>query len=548
MTKLTSGCTGPPRKMRTLPEAVASLLPNTARRSVSGFSPSGRLMTIPSAPSLSCRTIRITAWSKRGSRIAGVAMRNWPLSDGGASVAWGDVAVRAADSTRTARIRRWAAMKGMRLSLEHVADANAHAGYQRAGNSARRCSHPCRNWAGTARIRRPSHNLDQQLSEVLALEQAEEGSRRVFQAVDYVFAISKPAAAHPGAGFALEIGLPGGEIRYDETAQGEALAQHREHVGAWNGRRGVVLGDQPAHGDASEIVEQRPHGLLDCAAHVLEINVDAGRACGVEPPRKVSSAMVHTGIEAKFLDHVAALVRPAGNPHCAASLDLGDLPDHRPDGAGRRRNRDGLARLGLANFQEPRPGRHARHAEDAERGCYRSRRGIELAQADAAGKRVILPAPIAQHDIADGEFGISRLHDLADRAAHHGLADLHLLGVRPRGAHTAAHIGVERQIADAHQHLPVARLRRRPLHQFEIVGSWRAGGPALEQDLAIDAGSHGGLLAVVSVERVEMVPFGAMLPVVERLYGNTWIPPASSSAAQAWTGGRKPPGFAAGLY
>src|SRR5258708_19029507 len=68
-----------------------------------------------------------------------------------------------------------------------------------------------------------SHDLDQQLSEVLALKQAEESRGRVFQALDHVFAIFEAAAAHPAAGLAQEIILLGGEIPDDEAAQPEAV-------------------------------------------------------------------------------------------------------------------------------------------------------------------------------------------------------------------------------------------------------------------------------------------------------------------------------------
>ena len=53
--------------------------------------------------------------------------------------------------------------------------------------------------------------------------------------------------------------------------------------------------------------------------HILEIDVDAGRARGLELARKVGGAMVDAGVEAEFLDHQAALVRPARDPDCAAS-------------------------------------------------------------------------------------------------------------------------------------------------------------------------------------------------------------------------------------
>src|SRR5215467_13674792 len=78
--------------------------------------------------------------------------------------------------------------------------------------------------AALRKIASASPHLDQQLAEVPALEQAEERDRRVFQALDHVFAVFETAAAHPVARF-------GRKIRYDEAAQRQALAQHREHVG-----------------------------------------------------------------------------------------------------------------------------------------------------------------------------------------------------------------------------------------------------------------------------------------------------------------------------
>ena len=124
--------------------------------------------------------------------------------------------------------------------------------------------------------------------------------------------------------------------------------------------------------------------------------------------------MVDASVEAEFLDHEAALVRPARDPDRAASLDLGDLPDDRADRTRRRRDRDGFTGPRLADFREAHIGRHARHAEHAERRRDRCRRRIELAQARAVGNRVVLPAAMAQHNVADGKFGMSRRHDLAD--------------------------------------------------------------------------------------------------------------------------------------
>ena len=200
--------------------------------------------------------------------------------------------------------------------------------------------------------------------------------------------------------------------------------------------------------------------------------------------------MVDAGIEAELACDEAALLRPAGDPDRAASLDLGDLPDHRADRARGGRHHDGLAGLGLADLEQSHIGSHARHAENAERGRDRRRRRIELAQPSAARQRVVLPAAIAEHDVAGRVARMARLDDLADRAADHRRPDGGRLGIGFRGAHAAAHVGVERQIARAHQQLALAGLGDRRLGELEIVEAGRALRPALQQDLAVGSRSH----------------------------------------------------------
>src|SRR5262249_3249488 len=142
-----------------------------------------------------------------------------------------------------------------------------------------------------------------------------------------------PAAPDPVARLAQEIGLLCGEVRDDESAQEEALAQDREHVRPRHRRRHVVLRNEPADGNASKIVEQRPDGLLHTAADILEINVDPLAAGGRELLGKTGSAMIDTGVEAELASDEAAFVGATGDPDGTASLDLGDLSDHRADSA-----------------------------------------------------------------------------------------------------------------------------------------------------------------------------------------------------------------------
>src|SRR5262249_44710769 len=147
----------------------------------------------------------------------------------------------------------------------------------------------------------------QQLAEILALEETEECARRLLQSVDDVLAILDASCTHPFADVAQEVALLGGKVRYDEAAQQEALAQHREHVGTGHRGGGAGLREEAADRNAGEVVGQRPHRVLHGTADILEIDVDAVRTGGFEPPRKMRLAMVDASVEAKLVDDEAAL-------------------------------------------------------------------------------------------------------------------------------------------------------------------------------------------------------------------------------------------------
>ena len=137
------------------------------------------------------------------------------------------------------------------------------------------------------------------------------------------------------------------------------------------GTRGVVGGDQPAHGDAAEQVHLHQHGVEDLAADVLEVDVDALGRGGLELGGEVAGLVVDAGVEAELLRHVAALVGAAGDADGAAALDLGDLADDRADRAGGRRDHHRLAGLGLADLEQAEIGGPAGHAEPADPALQR---------------------------------------------------------------------------------------------------------------------------------------------------------------------------------
>ena len=67
--------------MRTLPSTPLPLSPIASSRLASERSSTGRLMTMPSAPSRLWRTMRITVWRKRGSPISDEAIRSCPARE-----------------------------------------------------------------------------------------------------------------------------------------------------------------------------------------------------------------------------------------------------------------------------------------------------------------------------------------------------------------------------------------------------------------------------------------------------------------------------------
>ena len=225
-------------------------------------------------------------------------------------------------------------------------------------------------------------------------------------------------------------------------------------------------------------------------------------------------AVVDAGVEAQLLDHVVALVLAAGDADGAAAVQLGELADHRADRARRRRDDDGLAFLGLADHHQAPPRRHARHAQHGERGRERRGIGIELHRRGAVGHGVALPARIFGDEVAFLEPGIFRLHDLADGAADHGIAQIDVGGVALGLGHAPAHVGIERHPDGARQVLAVLGLGDGGVDDVEIGAGRLALGTRLQQHATI--GGHGVLLF-----RARLARMGRIANVSRSSFENT---------------------------
>jgi hypothetical protein len=196
--------------------------------------------------------------------------------------------------------------------------------------------------------------------------------------------------------------------------------------------------------------------------------------------------MVEAGIEAQLIDDVVAFRLGARDTDDPAAPDLGDLANHRANRAGSCGDHQRLAGLRPADLQQAGIIGHAPHAEHPQRRRDRGLRRVDLADRVRLEQRKVLPAAIADDEVAGREAVEVGFDHLAHRAAGHHLADRDRRRVRRRVAHAAAHVGIERQIDGAGEQFARPWLRRRALLEPEVVRSRPALRPLREDDAAVD--------------------------------------------------------------
>ena len=103
-----------------------------------------------------------------------------------------------------------------------------------------------------------------------------------------------------------------------------------------------------------------------------------------------------------------------------------------------------------------------------------------------------LPAEIARDQIADREAWVAGLDDLADDFTAHHAADLDGFDIRLGIAHSAAHVGVEREPVAADAQLAVGERCERRFGDAEVLEHGRPGRAAGEQDLGGGGRERGG--------------------------------------------------------
>lgn len=187
-------------------------------------------------------------------------------------------------------------------------------------------------------------------------------------------------------------------------------------------------------------------------ADILVVNVDAVGGQALQRIARLLLFVVEAGVEAELPGDEVELLVGADGPNDGQALLLGDLADQLADGAGGRRDEDGLAPLGLSNLVQARPGREAGHAQGAgEDGQVQVVGVVDLEDAlalDVCDGGVLGQRGVGFDDVARLEVGAVALDHLAHRVVDNGVVERKGRRVRLDAgvAHLGAQVGVERGV------------------------------------------------------------------------------------------------------
>src|SRR5271155_1969438 len=161
--------------------------------------------------------------------------------------------------------------------------------------------------------RRIVAGLDQELAEIAAVQQSDEGFGRPVETLHDVLAVFQLATAHQRSRHRAILAKTLPLVTDDEALDFEPLAYCRRQIRTGARFDIVVFRHHAAHHHAPEIVEPREHRLLHRTADILPIDVDAFRTGAVERGPQICRAMVDASVEAELAFDIATFVGAAGN-------------------------------------------------------------------------------------------------------------------------------------------------------------------------------------------------------------------------------------------
>ena len=265
-----------------------------------------------------------------------------------------------------------------------------------------------------------------------------------------------------------------------------------------------VLADAAANDDARAAVDQRYHGVGDPAAHVVKVHVHAASQRLDGGTKRISVAkrlVVQRPVQAQCAGQPVALGLPTGQTQHTAAMPLGKLRHQRAHGSGSARHHHHLPGTRPATFRQAKPGRAARHAQNAQRRADRGQRRVQLADGAVVAACMGLPAQHALNPVAHRQCaGLG-----GDNAPHHacvlhGVERMRLSVVGGFERLVDAHVRVHADVLCFDQHLTVGqRHRQRRTGQHVMLGPDQANGAiVVDPFLMLRGVGHFGVLWVRS--------------------------------------------------
>src|SRR6185312_133618 len=141
----------------------------------------------------------------------------------------------------------------------------------------------------------------------------------------------------------------------NDEALHPAAADEQVDVVARSGRSAgfVVAGNRTAQDDPAAHRELTEADVEQFPADVVEVEIDAVWADGLETRGDVRLFVVDRGVEPEFVDEPRALRCASGDANdTRGALDAGDLSHRRPGRSGGARNDDGVALLDAPNVEQ----------------------------------------------------------------------------------------------------------------------------------------------------------------------------------------------------
>jgi hypothetical protein len=191
-------------------------------------------------------------------------------------------------------------------------------------------------------------HFNKRLSEILALQQPDQLARRVLDARRDVFAVFDLAFLDPPSQLSKAF-LVSLRIIEDEEALDARAGANKvpEKARSEFGFLEIVLRYLAANDDARPEIEEGEDIVGDAASDIVEIHVDAVRACATEIGGQVlARAIIHARVETELRLAIIRLRLGPDRTDGAAALELCDLADDSADRARGRRDDDRFTRLG----------------------------------------------------------------------------------------------------------------------------------------------------------------------------------------------------------